>query len=283
MSPPFATNVPQRRSATPSSTRHKRVAVSCSLCFAVLGAMAQQPLPPYSASRQVVLNLLPPVSLTDFGTLRLEDARFGAVAEATSSGTPSPLLTARADITGSPNTGSLFGRGASILDYRFEVTGTQGLVPVQVSVHGAAAGAGIGGGTVAVEAFWSIFAAIGDPLASDDLRSGQVASFDGVFDRSFELMLQANFPYTVTMLADAAAGASGLGSHAQAHAFVDPVFALGSGVDPALYALQFSPGIGNAVAAPEPTSLELLGVGLFAMAMVRQRRVRKLRPAAALR
>jgi hypothetical protein len=274
----FATALARRRAAPLSATLLKRAAAGCALGIAALTATAQQPLPPYSASRQVLLNLLPPVSRSDFGSLRLEDPRFGAVAEA-SSGTPFPLLTAMSDITGSPEVGNLFGRGSSILNYRFEVVGPQAMVPVLVNVHGAAAGTSSGGGTIAVEAFWSISGDIGDPLAGDDLRSGQVAGFDGAFDRSFELLLQANFPYTVSMLADAAAGASGLGSHAQASAFVDPVFALGSGVDPALYALQFSAGIGNAAAVPEPTSLALLAAGLFTLAVVGVGRSRPARAA----
>ena len=147
------------------------------------------------------------------------------------------------------------------------MVGPQGQVPVLVGVRGSASGSATAGASFAVESFWSIFFDVFNPLAGDDIRSGQIfgGAFEQAFDRTVELTLTTNLPYTVSMLADAQAGATTAGSRAAAQAFIDPVFTLGVSVDPRLYSFQFSAGIGNIAAVPEPSSAIVLVLGLLAL------------------
>ena len=239
--------------------------IVCSLSLTLLGAASAQPLPPYSAERTALFNLGARVDLPDFGTLALSDARFGSIL-VDASGSPAPSLHAQALIGPNLDAG-IFGRGSALLNYRFEVIGPQGPVPVQVDVRGLVSGSANAGASFAVESFWSLFAGTLDPLAGDDLRSGQIfnGAFDQAFARTVDLTLVANLPYTVSMLADAQAAATAAGSGAAASAFVDPVFRLGVGVDPDLYSLRFSAGIGNTAAVPEPPSVLVVILGLVAV------------------
>ncbi|MEO7853614.1 MAG: hypothetical protein ABIR94_15370 [Rubrivivax sp.] len=239
-----------------------------------LAASADVPaltLAPYSASSQALLNLVGSRTLNDFGTLPFADSRYGAIVVSTT-GTPGPLLQAQADI--GPNlTPSIFGRGTAILFYTFAVLGPQGPVAVTVDVSGSAVGSVTPGASIAVTSSWSIFLDQANPLASDDIRSGQVfTDFSDSFARNVALTLAANVQYTVKMLVDAQAAATGAGSRAFASAFVDPVFALGAGVNPDLYALQFSAGIGNVAAVPEPASVATLSIGLLLLSTRLRRR-----------
>jgi hypothetical protein len=235
------------------------------LSLAVLGQASAQTLPRHSAERDAFFNLGARVSLVDFGTLPLADARFGSIL-VEAFGNPSPSLLAQADI--GPNlAASIFGRGSALLNYQFEVVGPQGQVPVLVDVRGAASGSASAGGSFAVESFWSLFTDASNPLARDDIRSGQIfgAGFDQSFARTVALTLTANLAYTVSMLADVQTAATAAGSNATTRAFVDPVFKLGAGADPGLYSFQFSAGIGNTAAVPEARSSVAMILGLLVL------------------
>jgi hypothetical protein len=228
---------------------------------ATLGAASAQPLPPASAERSALFNLGARVDLAGFGTLPLSDPRFGAIFVGVAG---DPALSASSDI-GPNTTASVFGRGSALLSYQLMVVGPQGQVPVLLDVRGSAAGSATVGASIAVESFWSIFFDVNNPLAGDDVRSGQIfgGGFEQSFGRTVELTLVANLPYTISMLADAQAAATDTGSRASASAFVDPVVSLGAGVDPALYSLAFSAGILNTAPVPEPASALALLLGLL--------------------
>lgn len=168
------------------------------------------------------------------------------------------------------------------MNYQFVVVGPQARIPVLVDVRGAASGSATAGASIAVESFWSIFFDVNQPLAGDDIRSGQIfGTFDQSFGRTVELTLIANLPYTVSMLADAQAAATDAGSRAGAQAFVDPVFSLGVGVDPDLYSFQFSVGIGNTAAVPELPAFAVMALGLLVLGAAGRLRRNGPRPAPA--
>jgi hypothetical protein len=229
------------------------------------------PLPAYSVIGDLLFNLQPPdrVSPNDFGAFSLADPRFGAVS-VTAAGTPSPFVTASADI-GPNSMPSIFGRGAAILIYALEILGPAGPIPVLIDVAGAASGFSTAGASFAVESRWDLLDA-GALLTGDDIRSGQLSgSFSQNFDHTVSLTLAANHVYSVFLLADAAGAATLEGSRATAAAFVDPVFSFGPGVDPLLYSLSLSDGIGNASPTPIPESgtLTFLSMGLVCLCLGR--------------
>jgi hypothetical protein len=250
----------------------RRFLAVCGIWLPVLGTASAQALPPYSASRDAFFNLGARVTLADFGTLPLTDPRFGSIL-VEASGSPSPALRAQSDI--GPNLAAgIFGRGSALLNYKFEVVGPQGQVPVVIDVQGTASGSATAGGSIAVESFWSFYFDALNPLAGDDLRSGQIfgAAYNQSFSRSVQLTLTANVPYTVSMLADAQAAATDAGSRASARALVDPVFSLGVGADPGLYSFQFSAGIGNTAAVPGPASAIAMALGLLVLGAATRRK-----------
>jgi hypothetical protein len=220
----------------------------------------------------IFFNLGPRLFPNDFGTISLADARFGSVS-LHASGTPSPSLIADANI--GPNLlPSISGRASWLLDYALEIIGPAGSVPVLIDVTGGVSGVANTGASFAVESRWDVLDG-GTSLAGDDIRSGQLTgSFGQGFSRTVSLTLMANHPYDVFMLSDAFSAATLDGSRADAHAFVDPVFSFGPGVDPLVYSFDLSAGIGNSpvsAAVPEPASFALFGAALLCLALIRRR------------
>jgi len=223
--------------------------LACGIGLVAMAAQASD-LPNYQVTGDAFFNLSPPARLTlnRFGSIPLADERFGSVSF-TASATPSPLLTANAQI-GPSAIERIFGRGAGFLTYSFEILGPSGTVPVLIDVAGRATASASSGATFAVESRWDLLDA-GIPLAGDVKRSGEMSgTFDEGFDRTVSLALATNHVYSVFMLADAAAAATALGSNAAGNAFVDPTFAFGLGVDPLVYSFHLSAAIGNSPPVP---------------------------------
>ena len=243
--------------------RMRHLFAACALSLSALAPAGAEPLAPYTVFGQAFLNVGGTgVTLTDFGTQSLSLVNVGSVTMS-AAGTPSPLLQADADVAGT----ALFGRAVVSLSYVFAVVGPQAFVPVTVDVHGAASATASSGASFVVQSRWSMFFDEFNPVAGDAIQTPQTfgTSFSQAFDRHLELTLIANLPYTITMVVDAEAAATPAGSQAHATAMVDPLFTLGDGADPQLYSLQFSSGIGNVAAVPEPPPLALWLLGAAAL------------------
>ena len=251
--------------------------VACLVLLWSLAATEATAVPNASVIGGVSFNLGGGLALgNNFGSVGLVDARFGSVG-LTVSGTPSPSVVASAHIGPNNLIPLIFGQGSGALTYFFEIVGPAGAVPVLIDVAGAATGLATPGASFAVEAAWSLVDPVSffTALANDTIHSGQLTgTFSQDFDRTVSLMLITNHTYLVGMDANAGAAASDLGSNAIADAFIDPIFSFGPGVDPQLYAFNFSNGIGNAPAAavPLPGTLALLSAGLLSLTVVRWRR-----------
>lgn len=223
----------------------------------VAGAMPARAalLPDASVSGTVIFNLGGRQDLASFGSIGLDDARFGSVAFGASAA-PAPSLTAEAQIGPNDLGVPLFGRGAGFMTYYIEILGPAAVVPVVVEATGSATASASPGGSFAVVSQWQLFdsGSFSTVLAGDEIRSGQLTgSFGQEFSHSIELTLATNHLYPVVLLADAAAAATDLVSKAFATAFIDPVFSFGAGIDPAVFSFVFSAGIGNELPAPPPT------------------------------
>ena len=232
-------------------------------------------LPAASLTGTVLFNLGGRQDTIAFGEISLDDPGIGSVSFS-SAATPSPALLANADIGPNGSVASLFGRGAGVLTYSFTIAGPAGSIPVVIDVAGAATASATAGASFAVESMWALYdsPSFTTQLAGDDVLSGQRSgTFDDGFGRSLGLVLTANHVYAVVMKADANAAATAAGSHAIAHASVDPVFSFGAGVDPQLYSFALSEGIGN-TPVPEPGTLALLCTGFASLGLARRRRER---------
>jgi hypothetical protein len=214
------------------------------------------------------------VDTVQFGTISLTNPIIGT-ASFSSAGTPFPLLTADAQAGPNPSVDRLFTRGVGTLNYSMMITSTLPAntpLSVDVFVAGGVSGTASAGASFVLESSWLLF----------DLTSGlQVGgeaiqtpvpltgSFAQGFAHTLPLELRVDHLYRITLRVDAEAAATEPGSSAVAHAFIDPFFSFGAGVDPALSAFNFSTGIGNAAPVPEPAPWALLAGGLLLLALRR--------------
>src|SRR5262249_12852895 len=129
-----------------------------------------------------------------------------------------------------------FASAYTYLTYAFEVTGTNGVVPISVSAFGSASGLYNGG---SYQASLDVYMPGGGPtVIFQKVDQGAPGSFsvNGVYK------FDANTPYYVTM------SAFGFQTGGSWSASVDPLFV----IDPDFannYTLEFSPGIVNTIAS----------------------------------
>lgn len=222
-------------------------------------------------------------SLAGFGSLEHALASHGTLS-VQSSGAPLPTLTATADLN---PVGTGYGRTDGLIRYSFEIAGPAGMmVPVFVDASGHVAGvADAGGGFFAAEARWSLRNTSEITLVGDTVS---VSTSDGGTDtrdfaESHLVMLQTNTEYRVVMEAIAQAGTVDVGLHAEAEAFIDPLFRFADGVDLSLFGFHFADGIGNerpdegggggGGTVPEPGALANAALALGLLALLRRNRL----------
>jgi hypothetical protein len=231
---------------------------------------------PVSVSGDIFFNLSPPaparVQLSTFDSVALEHASFGSLALSIAP-LPSPIITASAAI-GPSSTPGLFGRAVGTVTYSLKIVGADGLVPLLIGVAGAAAGTAGEGASFVVQSRWELADSFsGVSLAADLVSSGQMSgSFSEHFNHVIGATLATNHAYSIFMLADAEAAATAIGSRARAEAVIDPVFSFAEGVNTEAYAFEFSEGIGNMSAIPEPSALVLLFGGAVVLSTKMRRR-----------
>ncbi|MFY9511678.1 MAG: PEP-CTERM sorting domain-containing protein [Rubrivivax sp.] len=218
-----------------------------------------------------------------FGTITLTNAAIGT-ASFSSSATPFPVLTA--DAQAGPNLAMdrLFTRGSGFLNYAMMITSsslpTGSVLPVSAFVAGGVAGTANAGASFVLESSWQIIDVTANLLVGGDsilTATPLTGSFSQGFSHVVNLSLKTDHLYRISLRADAQAAASDPGSSAVAHAFIDPWFSFGAGVDPAQFAFSFSAGIGNTAPVPEPAAAGLLLLGLAVLGWRR----RSLQPAGA--
>lgn len=250
------------------------------LAFAAPLPAAATPLPAPIVHGDAFFNVgSPPQAIDTFGTL-IHSAPTHGTLVFSSTGTPSPALTATASLD-PVGTGS--GTVSGFLRYTFEILGddclgAEGCVPVFAFAAGRVAGYADPGPFNGFESIarWSLRNTSEIILVGDSLHisgAGGESDVQG-FAETHSLMLRTNTEYRVVMEVLARAGGLEAGALSVAEAFVDPLFSFGAGVDPGRYAFHFADGIGNSppvAGVPAPGGLALVMVGLLAMAVRRSR------------
>jgi hypothetical protein len=230
------------------------------------GPARAQALPPPGVIGLVSFNLLtpPPIDVGAFGHYPLSGFEGDLLLDV--GGTPSPFITASAQIL--PN---FFGRANSMVQYSVQVLGPTATVAVQVAVAGGVAGTsslGPAPGDIfhgfALKSQWSLQDAASNTVFSEGIVTPALqGSFSDGFNHVVDLQLNVGAIYRVTLIADASARSG------SAFAFIDPVFSFAAGVGEG-YSFVFSEGIGNAP-IPEPSSAALFVAGLLGLAALRRR------------
>ncbi len=240
-------------------------ALMATLMTAPSAQAALPPLPNAQILGTVFFNLGPQINIVAFGPTSIANPAWGTAA-ADIEGQPHSAISANSQMS---NTGfvPLFGRSVGSLGFTFAIDGPGASVPVLIDVAGFAKANATAGASFVVQSSWELWASPAQLqlLANDSISTPQsTGNFNQSFGRTVSLTLNTGQVYFVRMLADAEAAATDVGSSATAQAFIDPVFRVGAGVDPALYRFGFSDGIGNAP-VPEPSAAALLALGLLAL------------------
>jgi hypothetical protein len=264
-------------------SRLNRVIVALMLGALAAGGAEAAPLGPSSLFGNIhLVGAGADVTVTELGTFSLAAAGIGAVS-LSDVGSPFPSLTA--ELTIGPD-GAL-GQAAVSFQYQIEVLGPVGqLVPVTMSAIGEFSGEATAQASFGALVQAGLFVGPGVILSKGGSFVGPGTFSDG-FDDAANVMLFTNTPYTAVMFASVGGNITAAGAKVHARAYVDPIFTLGSGVDPLLYSFAFSPGIGNSrptdpdpdpdpdPTVPEPTALALLAVGALSAAARGTRGVRR--------
>lgn len=245
------------------------------LACATLPPATAMPLPAPIAHGEAMFNVETTAQTVDgFGALGHTLPTHGTLTFS-SAGTPSPALTATADLN-PVGTGS--GVASGFLRYTFEIlgpdcAGIDGCVAVDVFAAGRVAGSAEPGFFTGFESIarWSLrntseFILVGDSLHISG--SGGDSDSQG-FAETHSLMLRTNTEYRVVMEVLVRAGGLEPGALSEAEAFVDPLFSFGAGVDATRYAFHFADGIGNSAppaGVPTPGTSALALLGLLALA-----------------
>ncbi len=236
-----------------------RCLVAALLAVSSVSAFAALPNP--GIIGQAHYNRGPTFDSSTFETLSIDLP--GGKVSLTTMGEPAPAIVADASVDAA-DSAFLFGRAVAIVRYSMQVLGPVGPVAVDIDASGAVSASASAGATFVVEAKWSLFDPSFAEIVSRSADSGGAmsGSFSRAFGGTVAVTLQTGSIYTVELRADAQSAATAEDSKADSHAQIDPVFSLGAGVDPDVYSFEFSPGIGNTAAVPEPAPWALFAGGI---------------------
>jgi hypothetical protein len=160
------------------------------------------------------------------------------------------------------------GQDYAELDYSLDIIGPAVTVPVLINASGGYS-ASFGPGSYYFDhgayASFSVDGVVNDHVGFDFDSTGNPAPPYSFFENNTYMML-TNHVYSVSLEVNVLGTITQTfgGGTETISAYVDPTFAIGSGVaDPSLYSIEVSPGIGNSAAAatPEPSTWAMMLLG----------------------